>query len=211
MTILPAARPQATRAVVIAAALAQWTALGNTGPLPAVYVVGVPAYYRDTMGQPGVNDRGIYDDAFFVVSENTFTAFNGNCDPSIRRAEIATLRCPQVIWYKPGRHAIGKKTEHNAFRQDSPVIVRRDGLVKPAGYRHPSRGISLGDGYWTDRGYAGTFWTNNHRGGWGTTSSEGCLTVPPSQWDSYYALVMAELKRAKQTRFPMVLIPGPIL
>ncbi len=197
----------ATRAEIEKHALREWRAQGHEDPLPDVYVVAVPSYFWNTMGQ---QKRGRYDDAFFVVSKWSFAAFNGNTDPSIHRAEIATLRCPQVVWYRPGRHAIGKATEHDAFRQDSEVTVYRDKLVKSAGYKHPTRGISLGDGYWTDKGYAGTFWTNLHRGGRNGTSSEGCLTVPPAQWAAFHALVTAELKRAGMKRFPVMLVPGPV-
>lgn len=210
MSITPSAKPAIKRDKLERLALKQWRALGNTGQLPAVYVVGVPGYFLNSMGKAGVNDRGIYDDAFIVVTPTAYATFNGSTDPSVYRPQVATLKSPQVIWYKPGMHRAGSAGGHPAFRQDSPVIVRRDNLDKPAGYRHSSRGISVGNGYWTDDGYPERFWCNNHKGGYGTTSSLGCLTLPPPQWSAYYALVMSEMKRHGVSRFPMVLIPGPI-
>lgn len=180
------------------------------GPLPPLFAVGVPGYFRDSMGVRGKNDRGINDDGFIVVSDRLYATFNGNTDPSVYRDEVAVLKCPQTVWYKPGIHRAGSPGAHPAFRQDSPVQVWRDNLVKPAGFVHKTRGISLGAGLWTDEGYDEKFWTNFHRGGWKTTSSLGCLTVPPDQWDALYALIMSELKRLDLKRFPMILIPGPI-
>jgi len=213
MSILPAARPRATRWQVHAAASHAWRdMLEISGPLPEMFVAGVPAYYRDSMGRAGANDRSIYDDAFFVFGPGgTFVPFNGNTDPSIYRDKVATLVCPQLIWYRPGIHALGKKSQHAAFRQDSPVIVRRDDHVQPKGTLDPDWGISLGGGLWTDAGFPERFWTNNHRGGHDRTSSLGCLTVPPSQWDAYHAIVLREMNEAQVDRFPMILFPGPIL
>jgi len=51
----------------------------------------------------------------------------------------------------------------------------------------------------------GLFGINIHRGGENTTSSEGCQTLPPNQWDSFRALVVGELHRAGQSRFPYLL------
>lgn len=199
-------RPAISRDKLVAAVRQHFT-----GELPALYVVAVPAYFMRSQGDPAKNDRNIYDDALFVVSDNIFAAFNGNTDPSVHRNEVATLQCPQTVWYRPGQHAIGKKTEHAAFRQDSPVIVHRDNFVRSPGFVHNTRGVSLGEGLWTDKDYRfGRFWTNLHKGGVNTTSSLGCLTVPPSQWGAFHALVTSELKRTGLKRFPCQLIPGPI-
>jgi hypothetical protein len=56
------------------------------------YVVGYRGYYKNTMGKPCVNDRGIFDDIFVVISPLSFEVFNGNTDPSVFRKGIATLR-----------------------------------------------------------------------------------------------------------------------
>jgi lysozyme len=47
---------------------------------------------------------------------------------------------------------------------------------------------------------------NIHRGGHNTTSSLGCQTIPPSQWDAFYAAVSGEMKRYNLKTIPYVLI-----
>lgn len=210
MKMLPNGRPQASREKVVKAASATWKKIHGEDPLPDMFVVGIPAYYSETFAPVG-NNRGVYDDAFFVIGPGgTFVPFNGNTDPGSVSPGMATLECPQVIYYKKGRHAIGKASEHDAFRQDSAVIVRRDQLVKPEGFVHSSRGISLGGGRWTDKDYDERFWCNNHKGGVTKVNSAGCLTVPPVQWDAYYSLVCREMVEAGIKRFAMILAPGPI-
>lgn len=149
-----------------------------------VAIVGIRGYYRDSMGQPGTNDRGIYDDALFIISPSAFVSFNGNVDPSIHRRAIAVLQ-PGVWKYRFGIHGLSKPRamRYKALVQAGPVTVLRDAT-----------------GYDT-----GEFGINIHRGGNTTTSSLGCQTLPPSQWPAFIALVESELKRASQTIIPYVL------
>jgi lysozyme len=160
--------------------------------LPAVYLVGVRGYYRDTMGKSGVNDRNLYDDAAFVVGPETFAAFNFNTDPSAWRKGIATL-VPGVHLYRPGNHGISRPGGgYPAFRpatKGEALPVSRDGILDP------KPGIAI----------------NIHRGGRTTTSSGGCQTVPPAQWAAFHALLAKELKAAGQKTFPYILLEGPIL
>lgn len=151
-------------------------------------------YFLDSKGKPGVNDRDIYDDAHILVTPTLFATFNGNVDPSIYRDKVASLEPNQFIKYKIGWHRRGTPTGHQALIQSSPVIVRRDGFVKPSGKLDVDWGISLGNGLWTDRNWpGGYFMTNLHRGGTNTTSSLGCLTVPPSQWTDFFSTVKRQL------------------
>ena len=184
--MLPKSRPKASRALI------ERLAKKAVRDLPAVYLVGVRGYYRDSMGKPGVNDRGIYDDALFIVGPETFAAFNGNTDPSRFRQGVATL-VPGVHWFRPGKHGISRPGGgYPAFRpatKGEALPVTRDGI------RDPRPGIAI----------------NIHRGGYSTTSSEGCQTVPPAQWDAFQSLLMRELRAAGQTRFPYVLLDGPII
>jgi hypothetical protein len=54
-------------------------------------ILGLRGYFADTMGKRDVNDRGIYDDVFVVLTPDTFEVFNGNTDPSIYKKGVATL------------------------------------------------------------------------------------------------------------------------
>lgn len=154
-------------------------------------MVACRGYYRDTMGKPGVNDRGIYDDAIFFIAPDCFMAFNANVDPSIYRMKIATVAGDQVIWYRKGLHGIGRPPPrcYPAFRQSRPLIVERDdgkgGRVKCK----PD---------WP--------FTNLHRGGVKGTSSEGCLTIPPSQWDAAKKLGYELMTRHGQKEVPCILV-----
>lgn len=209
MAATPSTRPKATRDTWLKAAHPIWKRERPGKDFPESVIVASPGYYLNSMGKPGVNDRGINDDAFAIIGPDIFITFNGNVDPSIYRAEVATLKPGQVIDYIIGPHAIGKKTQHEALRQASAVIVKRDKLVRPKGFVHKTRGISLGDGYWTDLGYPARFWTNFHKQT-GGTSSLGCLTIPASQWVSFMSTVKEAMRRAKLKRISVILLEGPI-
>lgn len=187
MSMVPPKRPQADEETIRAIA----ARLFGQAPLPAVFVVGVRGYYLDTMGQPRLNDRGIYDDALFIVANWAFDSFNANTDPSRFTPGIATL-CPGVHWYRPGNHGISKPGGgYPAFRPATPgeaLPVYRDGQPRK------SDGIAI----------------NIHRGGYNTTSSAGCQTIHPDQWEDFHATLTAHLKRAKQLRFPYILTEEPI-
>jgi lysozyme len=152
----------------------------------AVALVGIRGYYRDSMGEVGKNDRGIYDDAMFLVSPNAYATFNANTDPSIRRAGIAVLK-PGVHRYRKGKHGLSKPGGgYPALRPANhaeELPVTRDG-------QGDSMGIAI----------------NMHKGGYRTTSSEGCQTIYPSQWESFISLVYSEMDRAGQKTIPYLLV-----
>jgi lysozyme len=175
--IAPASRPKQTRDVVAAI-------LEKHNVRDAVAIVGARGYYANLMGVPGKNDRGIYDDAIFVVSPSAFVSFNANVDPSVHRKAIANLR-PGVWRYRIGTHGLSKPAaqRYKALVQAGEVTVMRDGV-----------GLDTG-----------MFGINIHRGSTSTTSSLGCQTIVPSQWPAFIALVEQELKRAGQKVVPYVL------
>lgn len=188
-----------------------WAEDGYSGPLPPLVAWSCRAYFRDSLGKPGVNDRGINDDAIGVLTDRADYRVGANVDPSVFRSGVAALKAPQVIWYKPGWHGYASIHGHPAFRQDSPVIVKRDGTeTYKAGWVSDDWGVCLGGGYWTDKGWDERFWTNLHRQSGSGTSSLGCQTIPKDPWKAFHALVTSELARLSMTRFPCILLDGPI-
>lgn len=148
-------------------------------------------YYRDTMGAPGKNDAGIYDDAFFWRAPNAFSAWNGNSDPSHYgwnpNAGKFMARLAVGVWrFVKWKH----KGQYWAFGQGSnKVTVER-----------------IREGGEVARTETGTFGINIHRGSVNHTSSEGCQTLPPSQWDAFKGTGYGLLESWKQQSFPVIVI-----
>lgn len=191
-SILPAARPQLTQAE-LRAAIAPFKIDRTQYPL---VVVGVRGYYRDTMGKPGANDRGVYDDAIFIDAPDAFATFNANCDPSSYHAGYGTGEGKGMASLDPGAWYVHQFALHKGAylalcQRAGAVLVTRDG--------NPP---------YKDRG---EFGINIHRGGATGTGSEGCQTVHPAQWPAFIALASDLAKRYfggawKQRVVPYVLL-----
>jgi hypothetical protein len=172
--MIPPSRPNLTRHALlerIHRAHPQWV-------LPPFFLAGIRGYYRDSMGAVGRNDRGIYDDAIFIWTPEAFAAFNANTDPSGFRPATASRKGMAVL--QPGIWDVYKFDTHNGTfahpaicQRLGPVTVDRDGTG-------PDTGM---------------FGINIHRGGTRGTSSEGCQTIPPAQWDAFYNLAKSEAVR----------------
>lgn len=178
MNILPPHRP-AELAATTAALLAH---AGVTAP---VALLGERGYFRDSMGHAGQNDRGIYDDALTLHTPSVHACFNANTDPSVTRPGVAVL-LPGLWHYQLGIHHLSKPPQfrYPALVQAAPVTVHRDGGGEESGF----------------------FGINIHHGGYGSTSSLGCQTIYPAQWESFFALVKSELARHGQVVVPYLLI-----
>jgi hypothetical protein len=152
-----------------------------------VCLVGIRGYYLNSMGVAGKNDVGLYDDAIILISPNVHAAFNANVDPSRlgfnAKAGKPMAQLKAGVWrYKIGKHGISRGNPYTALVQAAAVTVLRGNTEE-----------------------TGWFGINIHRGGRKTTSSEGCQTVPPDQWDAFIAMVQSEMKRNGATIISYVL------
>ena len=138
-----------------------------------VVLAGIRGYYKNSMGTPGVNDRGIYDDAIFVVSAASggaageFRGFQANTDPSVYRPGMATLLpgiYDVVKWRHHGKYAALQIVNDRLTRDDRPGI---------------------------DTGRHGI---NFHYGGIGTWS-EGCQTMSKPDFLIFQPLVYRLMDR----------------
>jgi len=184
MSNVPASRPHLSRQKTME--LIDRHAPGKTYDRE-VMLLGIRGYYLDTMGKPGTNDRGIYDDAMCVIWPEGFKTFNANTDPSVFRAGIASL-APGLYPYRKGNHGMTRPGGgYPALRPatvEEQLPVMRDGVVDPW------PGVAI----------------NIHRGGFNSTSSEGCQTIYPTQWDEFKLLVYQLMTKYNQETISYLLI-----
>lgn len=179
MTLIPPSRPRLTQKELLTAIKKQFPKFLTTFDFKTnLWLCGIRGYYKQTMGDPNSNDRGIYDDAIFIVSPNIFAAYNANTDPSVYRPSTRVRKGIAVL--EPGVWSCYMFDTHNGS-VPHPAICQRKGEV-----------TVRRDGGELD---TGMFGINIHRGGRVGTSSEGCQTLPPSQWDAFYNAAKAEAIR----------------
>lgn len=149
----------------------------NAVPLNEVSVVAIRGYYLDSMGAPGENDRRIYDDAMFIVTPSETLRFRANTDPNGYRKGRGTGAGKGMAMLKTGIHiyGTGKHKGRAAFRQCEPFTVIRDG-----------------DPPYEDTGMHAI---NLHDGGYNSTSSLGCQTIPKVSWADFQPRLYALLER----------------
>lgn len=158
-----------------------------------LFLVGIRGYYLD-MAADASNNRGIYDDALFVVSHNATASFNANTDPSVVRKKTSARK--GMARLKPGVYMAHKFDVHRGRSSQYPAICQRLGAVTVIRDGNP------------DYEETGTgFGINIHKGGFNTTSSEGCQTIYPPQWDSFYALAKDMAVRAYGANWNKRVIP----
>jgi hypothetical protein len=179
--LLPNSRPNLTKTELY---LALTPLEDKVDVATELFFVGIRGYYKKTMGDPTKNDRGIYDDAIFIVSPTAFVAFNANTEPSYFRRGYGTsidtrgmARLSTGAWrvYKFDMHSPPKKSPYFALCQRAGnVSVMRDG--NPDYYDKGDFGINI------------------HRGKVDMTSSAGCQTIPPEQWNEFIYTAQAQAK-----------------
>ena len=151
--------------------------------------LGIRGYFKNEYA--GKELRGVYEDAAALIGpKDEFRTYNWNTMPSITQPGMAVLQSGTYKWTKGihGQHHINKaipadvlamkwleahvgadhpdpkyRLTYWAFRQDSDMMVLRDGKTAPE--------IAPIDSY-----------IDGHHGGLYGTSSEACQTVPVEQW-----------------------------
>jgi lysozyme len=175
--MIPKSRPQQAKEKSLAMAI-------KAGIEDRVVLIGIRGYYSETF-QPSGNQRGIYDDAIILLSPSVHATFNANTDPSVYRKGIAVLKTG-VHRFKKGNHGISKPNGgYPALRpanakEELPVARDKEG---------DSMGVAI----------------NIHRGSYNSTSSAGCQTIYPPQWDGFINLVYEEMARYNQKTIPYLL------
>jgi lysozyme len=159
MSIIPKGKPKLPPMDVRKIAAAKGVTIPQDGK---VAVLAIRDYYLDSIGRVGKGDRNTYDDAAWIILSDRCVPFNFSSDPSAYRRGMASL-VPGVWRMIAGKHKIASPKGYPAFRQHGNVTVFRD----------------------DDREHTGYFGINLHRGGFNGTSSEGCQTVPPLQWNEF--------------------------
>lgn len=173
-------------------------ALGLDRARTPFFVAGIRGYYRDTLGVAGRNDRGIYDDALFLVAPSAFAAFNGNTDPSGFRKGAGKGAGKGMAVLQPG---LWRAHRFGLHRGKYLALIQTGGAVTVMRDGNPP---------YPDTGWFGI---NIHKGGYNTTSSLGCQTVYPTQWPAFIALAQDLAKRHygaawRTTTIPYALIDG---
>jgi lysozyme len=176
--MIPKSRPQQSKEKSLAMVI-------RAGIEDRVVLIGIRGYYSETF-QPSGNQRSVYDDAIILLSPSVHATFNANTDPSVYKKGIAVLKTG-VHRYRKGNHGISKPGGgYPALRPANAkeeLPVTRDG-------EGDSMGIAI----------------NIHKGGYSTTSSLGCQTIYPPQWDGFINLVYSEMNLYNQKTIPYLLV-----
>lgn len=188
---LPGARPRLSERELVD----RLKPLGLTAA-DRLFVVGIRGYYRDTMGKVGANDRGLYDDAIFIVAPGLhFSSYNANVDPSAYRLGKGIGAGKGMASLKPG---LWRAHKFGLHKGQYPALIQTGGKVTV----HRDGAPSYDDTGW--------FGINIHKGGINTTSSEGCQTIPPAQWPAFIANMDDLAKRLglRSAVIPYALLEG---
>lgn len=197
--VIPPARPRLSKEKAI-------EIFKSKTSLTTPFVLAIRGYYEDTMGKNDVNDIGIYDDAMFLVEPlgNVFIPCNANTDPSKLRLPVYGYRIVNgkrkrvkikngMATLKPGLYFAEKhrhRSKYPALQLTNPHVTR-DGDDDDHG-RQIGINIHYGDDL-TD-------------GIWKGTWSEGCQTIPKSQWLGFQQMAYRLMDKYEMPNIPYLLI-----
>ena len=193
-------KPQANEALILGI-------LDDANVPEQVRILAVRGYYSETFAPAG-NNVGVFDDAMFLCAPGVFRAVQANTDPSRLGwnpgvGKPYAMLMPGLWYFRRGPHkgktpALRQCTDEEADERGIPddgefEVLRCWGEDDPRNYKE-----------------TGYFAINVHRGGDTGTSSWGCQTIPPDDFDDFMAAVWEASKKAGQNRIPYLLIEGPI-
>ena len=157
----------------------------NRNELNILFVRG---HYLDTLGAVGKDDINIYDDACFLFGATVLESYNANTNPSfIRRGgrALAQLDLGEYRFYR-GLHR-GKYKALRAWPEGVKLSCTREG--KPSTCSH----INIHKGSTNSRAH-------------NVTWSEGCLTIPDTQYGDFIQRVYAAMERTGQETVKVLLL-----
>lgn len=147
-------------------------------------------YYRDTMGKPGINDAGIYDDAAWLVTPDAVLPWNWNTDPSVigwnRALGKPYAMLKEGIWpFVKGLHKGKVKAWRQPYAEQAKAAKLGEVFTdwRKLGHFTVLRDANRpGVPVYEDTGYHAI---NIHNGSELGTSSWGCQTAPPRQYPDF--------------------------
>lgn len=153
-------------------------------------IVFVRGHYLNSMGQVGRDDLNIYDDSCYLISNDfrLFESYNANTNPSFARKggrSLALLNLGSYRFYR-GMHR-GKYNALRAFPEGVELPVTREGRKSTARYINIHKGA-------TNPALRDIAW------------SEGCLTLPDTQYGDFIQRVYAEMSRSGATTIRVIVI-----
>lgn len=165
-------------------------------------VVGVRGFFGASTGANSDNERGLYDDAIFLHCAgggNRFAAFNGNTDPSATRPGTGKAEHKGIAVLNPGAWFAYRFAVHGSRIAPHEALCQRANVVSVTRDGNPP---------YQDTGWFGI---NIHRGGRYSTSSEGCQTIPPDQWEEFIGLAQSEARGFFGSSWRDITIPYVLL
>lgn len=187
--------------------------IGHSSKIPdrfKVKLVAVRGYSKSS----DENKFGVFDDAFFVISPGSFRYFKANTDPS--RTGWNSNAGKAMAQLDLGLHYFIKgmhKQKYRGFRQPNKDVDFEVSLLVDSGLSKSDCDFTVNRIYsvGSEKNYkeTGYFAINIHPGGVsGSTSSEGCQTLPYAQFEEFRDHTYGRLDAFSQKVLPFLLIDG---